>query len=102
MNRAYFLLFALVACAGCAGTQSSLAFVPRRAAEFVPPVTLPNTYAQHDHNLSESLARSLQVQEASEPELLGRQGSIADKPTAAPSDYSGSDSRGSKTAGSEP
>jgi hypothetical protein len=99
MTRRYFLLFSLVVCAGCAGTQSELAFMPRRAAEFVPPVTLPNTYAQHDHNLAESLARSLQEQEANEPELLGRQGSIADKPSAAPNEYTGSDSRGSKTAG---
>lgn len=75
--------------------------MPRRAAEFVPPVTLPNTYSEHDRNLAESLARSLQEQEANEPELLGRQGSIADKPSVAPSVNPESDSRGSKTAGSE-
>lgn len=75
--------------------------MPRRAAEFVPPVTLPNTYSRHDHNLAESLTRSLQEQEANEPELLGRQVSIADKPSVAPNANPGSDSRGSKSAGSD-
>jgi hypothetical protein len=102
MTRPYFLLLTFVFCAGCAGTQSELAFMPRRAAEIVPPVTLPNCYSQHDRKLAESLARSLQEQEANEPELLGRQGSIADKPSAAPSAFPASDSRGSKTAGSDP
>ena len=37
-----------------------------------------------------------------EPAVTSRQGSIADKPSAAPSVYPDSDSRASKTVGSEP
>jgi hypothetical protein len=75
--------------------------MPRKAAEVVPAVTLPNRSAEHNHRLADALARSLEEQE-SEPAVTSRQGSIADKPSAAPSVYPDSDSRASKTVGSEP
>jgi hypothetical protein len=102
MLRPSLFLIVLAGCVGCAETQSQQAFTPRRAAESVPPVTVPNQSAERIHNLAESLDRSLLAQEEDESMMPGRQGAIADKQPMAPDVREGSDSRASKTVGVEP
>jgi hypothetical protein len=101
MPRYNWIFFMLAGCVGCAGTQSQRAFIPRRAAEFVPAVTIRNSSAARNYNLAESLARSLQEQE-DEATIPVRQEAVADKPVATWAVYPEGDGRASKMAGSPP
>jgi hypothetical protein len=101
MPRSNWIFFLLAGCVGCAGTQSQRAFIPRRSAEIVPVVTIPNTSAERNQNLAESLVRSLQEQEE-EALIPVRQAAVADKPVATWAVYPEGDGRASKMAGSPP
>jgi hypothetical protein len=101
MSISHWIFLLLAGCAGCAGTQSQRAFIPRRAAEFVPVVTIPNSSAERNHNLAESLARSLLEQEE-DATIPARQVAVADKPVATWIVYPDGEGRASKMAGSPP
>jgi hypothetical protein len=66
MFRSYSHLAILAGCAlvaGCGGTQSRLAFIPRHAATVVPFVPTPNVSGDHEQSLEATLGRSLREQE---------------------------------------
>jgi hypothetical protein len=69
MTRAAALLLLLLP-AACAETQSARAFAFRPAAVTDIAVTTPNTSAERNRDLAQSLDRSLQVQEEHEQWVL--------------------------------
>lgn len=63
MRRYTMLLPALMACVGCAGTQSGAAFSIRPPATDYGPLP-PNRAAEHEANLQRALDSAIEQQEA--------------------------------------